>query len=171
MSRRHGVTLIELLVVMTILSLVWLSITSVLYSLYRADHRLRDDLQREHALDRCAMRLRLDAHAASSVNLVEQEDGTTELVLASDDERSIHYGEAEQGVYRVVLRAETVLHQDIFLTGNANSEWTLQRADDATLVTLTMTSESKGSAMSRVRRIKTGVAPITIDVAKQTEVP
>lgn len=169
MKRRYGVTLIELLVVMTILSFVWLSISSVLYSLYRADHRLRDDLQREHALDQCTIRLRLDAHAASSAKLVELESGTTELVLSSDDKRSIHYGKAEQGIYRVVVRSEMVLHQDIFLTGHATSEWALHRADDAVLVTLTLTSQTEGSDVTRIRRIKTAVTPMTLSVAKATE--
>lgn len=159
MRRRHaGFTLIELTVVLTVLSLVWLSVTCVLYTLFRADHRLRNELQSEYAIDRFALRLRLDAHAASSANVIEVTTGGSELVLSHGDERAIHYGMSDEGVYRVVRQGETVLHRDTFLTGRATSEWELHMPAVPSLTIVTWTSRDGRAASTRVRRIKAAVA-------------
>jgi len=167
--RRDGFTLIELTVVLTVLSLVWLSITCVLYTLYHADHRLRDDLQREHALDRFAMRLRLDAHAASSANLLELAEGGNELVLSTVEERSIHYGMSDEGVYRVVQQGEAVLHRDNFLTGRATCAWVLQPPDNPKLIVVTLTTRDGRTQSTRVLQIKAAVTSAKATVVGATE--
>ncbi len=169
MRRRHGFTLIEMIVVMTVLSVVWLSITCVLYTLYRADHRLRDDLQREHAIDRFAMRLRLDARAASSANLLANAEGGDELVLSTVEERSIHYGLSDEGVYRIVRQGEAILHRDMFFTGRATSEWALRSPDDPTLVILTLTFRDGRTQSTRVRQIKAAVTQPKATVVESAE--
>jgi len=164
-----GFTLIELLVVMTVLSLVWLSITCALNKLYRADQRLRDELQREQAMDRFAMRLRLDAHAASSAKLLEAAEGGEELVLSTEDERSIHYGSLEEGLYRVVRRGEAVLHRDKFLTGRATSEWVLQSPENPSLIVVTLTTRDRRTQSTRVRQIKAAVSSAKATVVGSAE--
>ena len=171
MRRRHaGFTLIELTVVLTILSLIWLSVTCVLYTLFRADHRLRDELQREYAIDRFAVRLRLDAHAASSGNIIEVTTGGRELVLSHGDERAIHYGMSDEGVYRVVREGETVLHRDTFLTGRATSEWELHMPGDLPLIVVTWTYRDGRTESTRVRRIKAATASHQATVVELVEV-
>ncbi|MDA1051498.1 MAG: type II secretion system protein [Planctomycetota bacterium] len=167
--QRAGFTLLELTVVLTVLSLVWLCITSVLYTLYRADHRLRDDLQSEQAVDRFAMRLRLDAHDASSANLLERNDGGSELVLLTVDGRAIHYGMSDEGIYRVVRKSEAVVHQDAFLTGRAVPEWELHSPDDPSLIVLTLTSRDSRTQSTRVRHIKAAVSTANLPVAESPE--
>ena len=157
-QRTRGFSLIELTAVLTVLSLVWLSITCILYTLYRADHRLRDELQREHAIDRFTMRLRLDSHAATSARLLETPEGSSELVLSAKDDRKIHYSMADEGLRRVVREGELVVHRDTFLTGRSVSQWRLQPADDPSLVVLTVTSRDKRSRTVRARQIKAAVA-------------
>ncbi|MCA9121650.1 MAG: prepilin-type N-terminal cleavage/methylation domain-containing protein [Planctomycetaceae bacterium] len=164
MRRRDGVTLIELTVVLTILSLVWLSVTCVLYSLYRADQRLRDDLQRDHALDRLAMRLRLDAHAASSVSVNNVDDNISELVLTVDGTRSVHYSDFEGGVYRIVRQGEAVIHQDAFLTGRGKTEWQIETGQVGRLIDATLTVQVVPVGTRWTRNIKAAVArhiPVT----------
>lgn len=167
--RRAGVTLIELIVVMTVLSVVRLSITTVLYTLYRADHRLRDDLQCEFAMDRLANRLRLDAHSATSANLLDLAEGGHELVLSIADERNVHYGLSDEGVYRIVRKGAAILHQDVFLVGHATADWELRSTEDPSLIVLTLTTQEGRSQSTRVRRIKAAVAPTHITEFKTTE--
>lgn len=171
MRRRHaGFTLIELTVVLTVLSLIWLSITCVLYTLFRADHRLRNELQSEYAIDRFALRLRLDAHAASSANIMEVATGGNELVLSTVDERAIHYGMSDEGLYRVVREGETVLHRDTFLTGRATSEWELHMPSELSLIVVTWTSRDDRTESTRVRRIKAATASHPATVVEPAEV-
>ena len=171
MRRQHaGFTLIELTVVLTVLSLVWLSVTCVLYTLFRADHRLRIELQSEYAIDRFAARLRLDAHAASSATSIEVATGGRELVLSNVDERAIHYGMSDEGVYRVVREGETVLHRDTFLTGRATSEWELHTPEIPSLTIVTWTSRDGHAASARVLRIKAAVASDHATVVAPAEV-
>ena len=167
--RRTGVTLIELIVVMTVLSVVWLSITTVLYTLYRADHRLRDDLQCEFAMDRLANRLRLDAHSATSANLLDLAEGGHELVLSIADERNVHYGLSDEGVYRIVRKGAAILHQDVFLVGHATANWELRSPPDPWVIVLTLTTREGRSQSTRVRRIKAAVAPTHITESKTIE--
>lgn len=167
--RRVGFTLIELTVVLTILSLVWLSVTGVLYTLYRADQRVRDDLQHEHAFDRFAMRLRLDAHAANSANLLELADGGHELVLTSASDRAIHYGMTSAGIYRIVRQGEVVLHRDAFIMGRATVQWELHSPEEPALIVLTWTSRDERTKAARVRQIKAAVASTSGAIAKAPE--
>ena len=167
--QRNGFTLIEVTVVLTILSVVWLSITCVLYSLYRAEHRLRDELQRERAINRLAMRLRLDAHAAASAKLLKLNGGGDELVLSTEDERSIHYGRSDEGVYRVVRSGEMVLHQDSFFIGQATFEWVLQSREDPSLIVLALTAWDERTRSTRVRRIKAAVTTGKVAVVGSAE--
>lgn len=167
--RRAAFTLIEILVVLSVLSLVWLSITCVLYTLYRADHRLRDGLQREQAIDRFAIRLRLDAHAASSANLLELAEGGSELVLSNVDERSIHYSVSEEGISRFVRQGDAVLHQDKFLTGRAASEWVLRSSGNSTLIFLTLTLQDERTQSTRVQRIKAAVTQANATLVRSAE--
>jgi hypothetical protein len=141
-----------------------------LYTLYRADHRLRDDLQREHALDRFAMRLRLDAHAASSPNLLELAEGGLELVLLTVDERSIHYGMSDEGVYRVVQQGEAVVHRDKFLTGRATVAWELQPLDNPSLIVVTFTTRDGRTQATRVRQVKAAVTSARAAVVGAAEI-
>ena len=168
---RMGSTLIELTVVLTVLSLVWLSITCALYTLYRADIRLRDDLQYEQSLDRFAMRLRLDAHAASSAELVERDEGGKELVLSTEGRRSIHYGISDQGVYRVVREGEAILHRDKFLTSRVTSQWELQSPQEHALIVVTLAERDARSQATRVQQIKASVAPAKAMIAGAGEKP
>jgi prepilin-type N-terminal cleavage/methylation domain-containing protein len=161
MNRRRAFTLIEVTVVLTVLSIVWLSVTTVLYTLYRADHRLRDDLQREQAIDRVSMRLRLDTHEANSARIVLTDDGTNELVLLVADDKSIHYGMEEAHLYRIVREGDAVLHRDRFLVGRATSEWTLHHGEEASLVVLTLTAVDKRTEATRVWQIKAAVQSTT----------
>lgn len=169
MRRRPGFTLIELSAVMAILSLVWISVTSVLYTMHRADHRLRDELQRDQALNRLAMRLRTDAHTAFSASLADVETGGSELVLINSDERSIHYGRSDEGVYRTVRQGSTVLHTDRFLVGRGTAEWNIRTSEGLTLVTLSLTRRDERSEAVHVRRINAAVAPVRVRIAEATE--
>jgi prepilin-type N-terminal cleavage/methylation domain-containing protein len=168
-QRRAGFTLIELTVVMTILSLVWLSITCVLYTLYRADHRLRDELQHEHAMNRLATRLRLDAHTAHSANLLDRAEGGNELVLTTVEQRNVHYGVSDEGVYRIVRKDEAILHRDVFRVGRVTEQWELRSSADPSLIVVTLTSRDGRSQSTRIQRIKAAVATTQVAVAKTTE--
>jgi hypothetical protein len=115
------------------------------------------------------MRLRLDAHAASSAELVELAEGGHEIVLSTVDERTIHYGMSEEGVYRVVREGETVLHRDKFLTGRATGEWVLQAPEDHAMIVVTLTARDTRAQSTRVRRIKAAVASASATIVRVRE--
>ncbi|MBC8356240.1 MAG: prepilin-type N-terminal cleavage/methylation domain-containing protein [Planctomycetes bacterium] len=167
--RRRAFSLIELTVVLTVLSLVWLIVTSVIYTLYRADHRLRDDLQHEQALDSFVMRLRLDTHEARAAVLAPIAAGGTELVLSTADDKSIHYGVSEEGIYRVVQQADAVVHRDTFVIGRATGVWKLLPEETSSLVALTLTSRHGRSQTNRVRHIKAAVATAGVTLQESAE--
>lgn len=168
-QKRRAVTLIELTAALTVLSLLWLAVTSVLYSMHRANHRLRIELQQDQAFDRFSIRLRRDAHEASSASINEEPDRSSELVLSAAQATSVHYGASVDGFYRVVRKGDSTVHQDEFRTGNATSGWELDTSGNSTMIVLTLTSNDKQGQSITPRKIKASVATVKPPVVHAPE--
>jgi len=125
-TRRAGVSIIEMMVVIS-LAAVLISLSGVcLHGMYRAHARLDGNLQRRAALDRLALQLRCDAHAAEQATLVDEEAAATIVMIQTTDKTEIRYRSDGSDVVRTVTRGETVVHRDLFrLPGVERMEWTL----------------------------------------------
>ena len=124
---RRGYTLIESLVVIVLTSTTLTVVTVTMHTLHRAEHRLREDLQSQRALEQLAFRLRQDSHGAASAAIGEvTEARSRSLTLVTPDEQRIEYSSAGTGIERVVRRGETISHRDRFLlAAAADSFWTI----------------------------------------------
>lgn len=140
----RGVSLVELLAVVTISGALISGTTVCLHGMFRVADRVQDDLQRQANLDRLALRLRADAHAAQQASIEPQADeprvpqpesagpaaadaAPATLVLAGPGARKIVYRYQPGEVLRTVMQGENVQHRDAFLVpGVGQPEWEIQ---------------------------------------------
>lgn len=126
-SRRRGYSLIESLVVIVLTGTTLTVVTLMMHTLHRTEHRWREDLRTQRALEQLAFRLRQDAHGATSVTIGQSRgDRSKSLTLATADEQTIVYSSSPAAIERVVQRGERVAHRDRFLLAAAvDSFWTI----------------------------------------------
>src|SRR6185369_10416589 len=107
-SSRAGKSLIEALIIISLMSVIMGLAATSLASLFRLRYVITRDAEQAAALDRLAMRLRLDAHEANSVAI----DNACTLKFA--DGRSIQYLFVAPRIVREVQRDDKVVHRDTF---------------------------------------------------------
>ncbi len=152
--KRTAVTLIEVTMTLTILSVVWLAITTTIYTLHRADHRVRDALQAERSVDQFAMRLRSDAHSAIDVTLRTNEDDSEQLRLSVSANREVHYRFTDGLIQRTIIEANKSIGHDSFATNCVGVQWELVEFDTSALVVARLRSRDKKTDASRRREVK-----------------
>jgi type II secretory pathway pseudopilin PulG len=130
---RRGRSLLEAVVMISILSIVVGLSTTSLATLFRFRRQQQRDTEQAVALDRLAMRLRSDAHDATSASL---DDGCT---LALADGRTIRYAAQSQRIVREIRDEETTAHRDTFaLPYNATVTFTREGQSPGGLIRLTI---------------------------------
>jgi Tfp pilus assembly protein FimT len=101
--------LIETLVIISLMSIVLGMAATSLASLFRLRYVMMRDTEQAAALDRLAMRLRVDAHEAVSA---KTENG---FRLGFADGRSVQYFVAAGRIVREVRGDDKLIHRDTFL--------------------------------------------------------
>ena len=112
--RRDGYTLIETLVVIAIVGVTLTIVALTMHTLYRAEHRLRDDLQGQQMLERLGDQLRTDAHQAVAVATKNgpEDPPARILTLTVSKDRSIEYSLGTSGIARTVKHGNDVEHRE-----------------------------------------------------------
>jgi prepilin-type N-terminal cleavage/methylation domain-containing protein len=138
-KHRSGYSLIELLVVIGIMGTAMVIVTLSMHTLYRADHRLRYDWDRQHNVERLTWQLRSDAHAADSVTVSKKPDDPLArvLTLSLPGARTIEYSLAKQGVDRTLKREGTAEHHDRFpFSSTSGNFWIVDATREQPLIAL-----------------------------------
>jgi hypothetical protein len=106
---RRGKSLIEALIIISLMSVIIGLAATSLATLFRLRYVMVRDTEQAAALDRLALRLRLDAHEATSA---AADNG---YLLKFADGQSIRYSFAAPRVVREVRRDDELVHRDTFL--------------------------------------------------------
>jgi hypothetical protein len=149
-------------VALSLLSVTLTTVTLTLHTLYKADHRLRDELGHESELQRLTAQLRTDAHTADTAMIGPQADdgsATDKLELSLGTGRKIQYSILSGRVERASYLAETVEHRESYrLPPLANATWQLQEDRSPPMLSLAVELRSGDrageQAVSSVVRIK-----------------
>lgn len=175
MSRRRGTSLVESVVVISLVSLVLALSATMLIASFRAHERAvaREDLQRSFA--RLARRLRTDAHAASSAEMLPDKDAAG-VRLSLPEGRTIAYEAGRGEVVRTVRRDEAVEHRDVFALAGFDAKLSLAPADqsakqDAALVVVDFQSrqEHPTSHAAQLLPLEAAVGLVPRDVSEESD--
>ncbi len=166
---RPGVTLIEVSVALSILSIVWLCITTTLYTLHRADRRQRDELQGEQSLNRFALRLRSETHSAHAATLDVDDDGTERLTLSFFDERNVRYHFSNGAIHRTVTQNEATLSRDTFAINCVGVKWELVELDATMIAVARLSWNDPKSEAAQERAVKAALPWIERSIKREEE--
>ena len=138
--RRRGYTLVESLVALTLLSVTLTTVTLTLHTLYKADRRLRDELDRESELQRLAAQFRTDTHTAETATvgpLTNDGSAKNRLDLTLGTGRKVQYSVFPERIERTLHQAETVEHRESYrLPPSASATWQVQENRSPPMVAL-----------------------------------
>jgi prepilin-type N-terminal cleavage/methylation domain-containing protein len=130
---RRGFTLIEMLAVMTVASVIFTVLGTSIFALHRTQSRVQSDAHTAATLAELARRLRMDAHAATTVS----SEGDNAVVLESEGDRRIVYDfdSGRNWIQRRVMEDDEVVHRDAFvLPRGAEVVWTTPGEGEPPLV-------------------------------------
>ena len=161
MSRAdRGSSLIEVLVAMSILGAIWATLALALHTLYRADAKLRDELNQANSLDRFVTRLRLDAHDSITAAITSDGDVATTMTLSNGEARSIQYSISNDGIERLVRDGDTIKHRESYhLPGITHATWNGPEADSRLMKLRLEITHSRKTAI-RTHEITTALQAI-----------
>ncbi|MBD3672561.1 MAG: hypothetical protein HUJ26_03450 [Planctomycetaceae bacterium] len=104
-ASRSGKTLIEMVLIVTVMGMVTTISATVMNSVMKAEGHSRDTLVATTAHSDLSVRFRHDAHAASSANLVKEDDRVTGVDLKQPSGETIHY-RIEDGSFLRTIEAD-----------------------------------------------------------------
>jgi prepilin-type N-terminal cleavage/methylation domain-containing protein len=165
--RRRGYTLIECSVVIVLVTATLSTATLTLHWLYRGERRLRDELERERALQQFAVQLRSDAHQALSATAGGPAGKTAaDLLLTLPGDETVQYTLLPQGIDRVVRRAERTSRRETYRLLSSAALWQVRQDRNPPIVSLVLDLRSDGGARRAV-----GLPTCRIDAALQPAPP
>ena len=130
MRKRRGYSLVECLATFALIGTALTMVAVSMNGMQRACQRVRDDTLTEMELQRLALQLRTDAHAAASAReVVAADDGSQPdtLRLVLNGEESVDYMAAADVVRRELRRSEQVLHRETYRLPTAyTAQWMLE---------------------------------------------
>jgi len=123
--KRRGMTIIEVTIAVTLAVVVLGTLTITVSRLLLSSGSAQDHLQDLTALGRLGEQFRGDAHAASTVRIVEGEP--RQLVFGGDGDSTISYTIVPEGLDRVEQAADQVRSRERFvMTGLVPLGWKLE---------------------------------------------
>ncbi len=157
---RRGFTLIESVVSIALLAVILTVVTLTLHTMYRADRRMRDELNLQSEFDRLATQLRIDTHPALAVTIAGPEDGSTAetLQLTLPGSQTVQYTLVADRVERTLRREEKTEHRESYrLPPSSGARWQVETERPMSMVSLVLepqsTSELGGPALPYACRI------------------
>ena len=108
--KRSGMTLIEMLVSMGLAGVVLTVVATLLAALWRADAKMRADIDARQSLARLELALRSDCQAAVAAEV----DAGGMLTLAAGDQGRITYSTDGRRVDRLVMAEDRIDHRESF---------------------------------------------------------
>lgn len=146
MHRRSGYTLAEMLVVIVLTSTIMGTMTVTLFSLNRADQRVRDDLTQQIQLQRMIQTLRSDVHQAVEMELERSRDS---LALSMRDGLQIRFQLEGECLQREVKQDGRTIARDEFWLPPCTARWQIDRSQVApkAVLTLSRIEPAKGGAV------------------------
>lgn len=145
MRKRSGYSLVECLVAIALIGATMTTVAVAMSGMQRASQRVRGEIASEMELQRFAVQLRADTHAAlSAVEETEENGGAAarSIRLALSDEKSVQYSLEAGCIQRVQRRGDELLHRETYrLPEMYSAHWELEKNGSASMVSLKLEPE------------------------------